>query len=129
MPNFYSHLTDIEEEPEENIRVHPLFEQEVEGGLGISQDPFKENRQEGSSDIFYSVSEKSISIEYGLDSHLASISEEDSEVFLLDNESLAALAGSSAIQSKDLSLVNDGDDAVLKEDVRPLKNRKSKKKW
>ena len=121
MPNFYSHLTDIEEESEEdeNIPVHPLFEQEVEGGLGISQDPFKESRQEGSSDIFYSVSEKSISIEYGLDSHLASISEEDSEVFLSDNESLGALAGSSAIQSEDLLLINGGDNAVLEEDVRP----------
>ena len=110
MPNFYSNLTDIEEEPEENIPVHPLFEQEVEGGLGISQDPFK-----GSSDISYSVSEKSISIEYGLDSHLASISEEDLEVFLSDNESLAASAG--------LLLINDGDDAVLEEDVRPTEEQ------
>ena len=108
------HLTDIEEEPEENIPVPPLFEQEVEGGLGISQDPFKENRQECSSDIFYSVSEKSISIEYGLDSHLASISEEDSEVFLSDNESLVA------IQSEDLLLIND---AVLEEDVRPTEEQ------
>ena len=36
---------------------------------------------------------------------------------------MAASAGSSAIQSKDLLLINDGDDAVLEEDVRPTEEQ------
>ena len=89
MPNFYSHLTDIEEHEEDdnerNIPVHPLFEQEVENGLGIIQDPTIEQRRVSSKeDLFYSVSERSVSLEYGLETHLTSISEE-SDVFLSDN--------------------------------------------
>lgn len=102
MPNFHSQLSNIIEEAEEESEsessippVHPLFiheayESEVQpivqpkeskGGLECTR-----NSSKGAEDLFYSVSERSVSLDYGLDSHLASISEEGggSDVFLPD---------------------------------------------
>ncbi len=110
MPNFYSHLTNIveeeDDEKENSVPVHPLFEQEVQGSLGVPLDFEEQRRISSKDDMFYSVSERSVSLEYGLESHLTSISEE-SDVFFTNNP------GQSISSSIDLKC----DSSLLKESV------------
>ena len=53
-------------------------------GPEISPGPAHPQGRVSSGDLFYSVSERSVSLDHALESHLASISEEGSDVFLSD---------------------------------------------
>lgn len=113
----------MEEESESETSippVHPLFIQEAQcdvEALPLPQQGSEctRNSSKGGEDLFYSVSERSVSLEYGL---LASISEEGgSDVFLsdfppppppVDNDSLPSLTDIKCSSSVLISSDSDG---------------------
>ena len=125
LPDFYSHLKQYDEEQEDegNTMIHPIFELEINKMDDHKEEAGDRQRDSLVDEMFPSVSERSISVEYTLDSQLTSIieapEENEDDVFLSgEMTNSGSITGSSGLKC-DGSLLGgnwEGDGETWEED-------------
>ena len=125
LPDFYSHLKQYDEEQEDEVNtlIHPIFELEINKMDDHKEEAGDRQRDSLFDDMFPSVSERSVSVDYPLDSQLTSIieapEENEDDVFLSgEMTNSGSITGSSGLKC-DGSLLGgnwEGDGETWEED-------------